>query len=312
MSLPDNPPPDIAVIIINWNTRDLLAACLRSLPAGAQGMRVQAVVVDNASADGSAEMVQEQFLEVHLIASATNSGFVGGNNMGYAACDPGARYVLLLNSDAELRPCALRAMVDWLDAHPRAGACGPLTLNSDGTLQPTWGRFPTIGAELRGTPDRRFLGQRRAPKLDVATVRLLPEPMPTGWLGGSCLLVRRAAIDGDLSGVLLDPVFQMYSEETDLCFRLQQQGWGVFFVPGAEVVHHGGRSSRQMPLRTLTLLYQSKTLFFQRHYGSSRTLLLRAALSAAAALKWLVLSLRGSAGAEQRERQHAVLRALWG
>lgn len=298
----------MAVLIINWNTRGLLAECLDAVVAA--GLRVQTVVVDNASSDGSAGMVRERFPGTLLIANDENVGFVRGNNQAYAACDPRARYILLLNSDAAPKSGALRALVDWMDAHPAAGACGPLTLNSDGSLQATWSRFPTVSSEIRGAQDRRFLGSRRPPPLAASSLAALP-PQATDWVGGSCLLVRRAAVDRDLGGVLLDTAFQMYSEETDLCFRLKCAGWAVYFVPQAAVVHHGGQSSRQMPLRTLVLMYRSKVLFFQRHYGPIRTALLRAGLALTAGLKWLVLGLLGKTG-ERRGRQRAVLAALWG
>ncbi len=304
-------PPDVAVLVVNWNTRDLLAACLTSLSSGPDDPVVQAVVVDNASGDDSAGMVRERFPHALLLAGTENVGFVAGNNRAYAASDPRARYVLLLNSDAELRPGALREMIAFMDAHPAAGACGPLTLNTDGTLQPTWSRFPTVLDEMRGRQDRRF-GGSRAPRQDAVSARALSGPQPTDWVGGSCLMARRAALDDDLGGVLLDPAFSMYSEETDLCFRLKRKGWGVFFVPAAEAVHHGGQSSRQSSLRTLTQMYRSKVLFFRRHYGPGRAALLCAGLALVAALKWLVLSLRGRSGAEQRGRQRAVLQALRG
>ena len=299
--------PDVAVLVVNWNTCALLAECLDAVAADADGLRVQTVVVDNASSDDSVGMVRERFPEVRLIAGRENVGFVGGNNRAYASCDKEARYVLMLNSDAALRPGALRALVGWMDAHPAAGACGPLLLNSDGSLQASWSRFPSVWGEICGSQDRRFLGARRAPRPEADAIRALPAAQPTDWVGGACLLARRAAIDRDLGGVLLDPAFQMYSEETDLCFRLKRCGWAVYFVPQAEVTHHGGQSSRQMPLRTLVLLYRSKVLFFRRHYGSLKTAQLKVGLAGLAALKWLLPVPRGG---ERRQRQRAVLDAL--
>jgi GT2 family glycosyltransferase len=304
--------PDVAVLVVSWNTRELLTACLHSLATGAEGLSAQVIVVDNASTDGSADQVRAEFPDVLLLANTENLGFVGGNNQAYAASDPRARYVLLLNSDAELQPGALRQMVAWMDAHPETAACGPLTRNTDGTLQPTWSRFPTVWSEMRGQQDRRFLGAQRPPSLNLETIRALPGAQPTDWVGGSCLLARRSCIDGPLRGILLDPVFRMYSEETDLCFRLKRAGGAISLLPIAEVIHHGGRSSRQMAFRTLTLLYRSKLLFFRRHYGVLRTAQLQAGLLLVTGLKWLVLLLRGRAGAEPRARQRAVLAALRG
>ena len=308
---PPGAAPDVAVLVVNWNTRVLLAACLHSVMQESEGLRVQTVVVDNASTDDSAAMIRDRFSDTLLIASKKNTGFVGGNNQAYAASDPRTRFVLLLNSDAELRPGALRTLIAWMDAHPAAGACGPLLLNPDGSLQPSWSRFPTVGSEMRGGQDRRFLGERRAPRLTADALRALPSAQPTDWVGGACLLVRRAAIDRDLGGILLDPTFAMYSEETDLCFRLKRCGWPIYLVPQAESLHHGGQSSRQMALQTLALLYRSKVLFFARHYGPARAVQLKSALSLLAALKWLVLSAIGKSG-EPRQRQRAVLDALRG
>lgn len=307
---------DVAVLIVNWNTRDLLAECLASVRAAGALLAIQTIVVDNASIDGSAEMVRERFPEVTLLALAENLGFVGGNNRAYEAAIADARYVLLLNPDAVLCPGALRMLVAWMDAHPDAGACGPLLLNSDGTLQPSWSRFPTLLSEIRGRQDRRFLGRPRPAPRTADAARSLGEAAPTGWVGGACLLARRTALAQCSPDFLLDPAFQMYSEETDLCYRLALAGWPTFFVPQAEVVHHSGQSSKQAAVRTVRLLHASKVLFFEKHYGRRRALLLRAGVGIAAGLKWLALGLlalppspRRASLTAQRDRQRAVLQA---
>ncbi len=310
--------PDVAVLIVNWNTRDLLAECLQSV-ADSAGPSVQTVVVDNDSADGSADMVRARFPSVRLLALSENLGFVGGNNRAYGAADAGARYVLLLNPDAVLGPGALRTLVEWMDANPTAGACGPLLFNSDGTLQPSWSRFPTLWSEVLGRQDRRFLGHTRPVPLTAQALRGLGGAAPTGWVGGACLLARRDAVEQCAGRELLDPDFHMYSEETDLCCRLARAGWPAYLVPGAEVVHHSGQSSKQAADRALRLLYGSKVLFFEKHYGHRRAGLLRAAVGAASGLKWLAFSLlalppspRRATLAIQRDRQRAVLQALRG
>ncbi len=189
-SLPPEP-VDVAVLIVSWNTRDLLAECLtalevldvpNALPA-APSMRplsVQTIVVDNASSDGSAAMVQTRFPHVQLMALDENAGFVRGNNRAYAAAPP-AKYVLLLNPDAVLRPGALRAMITFLDTNRRAGACGPLTLNPDGTLQLSWSRFPSVTSELWTGHDRRW--GRCARSRFVFSCAAGPCGCPAGRLG---------------------------------------------------------------------------------------------------------------------------------
>ncbi len=310
-------PPDVAVVIVNWNTCAFLADCLQSVAENSDGLTVRTFVVDNASSDGSAAMVRSRCPDVTLLALSENLGFVGGNNWAYGQIGPDARYVLLLNPDAALRPCSLRILIDWMDAHPAAGACGPLTLNPDGTLQPSWTRFPTVWGEMHGRHDRRLGG--KTPVLDADALRRLPQAERVDWVSGACLLLRNAALVRDLGGVLFDPAFQMYSEETDLCYRLHRAGRPTFFVPQAEVVHHYGQSSKQAPLRTLRLLYRSKLLFFRKHYGPRRTALLTAGLAAVWGLKWACFALLGlppsrrrEALTAQRDRHRAVLGLLRG
>lgn len=300
-------PVDIVALIVNWNTRELLAQCLTALQVRTGLLLVSAVVVDNASDDGSAEMVRTMFPHVHLLAMAENMGFVGGNNRAFAASDA-ARYVLLLNPDAILSSGALETMAAWMDAHLDAGACGPLLLNTDRTIQLSWSRFPTLRREFWGGHDRRFAGQTREPDLSLSAIRALPEPIRVDWVSGACLMVRRDIVMREFDGMLLDPAFHMYSEETDLCLRLAKAGYHTYFVPQAEAVHHYGQSSKQAQARTLGLLFQSKYLFFRKHYGSGQELLLRLMVAVTGCLKWVAFVLLRSP--DQRDRQWAVLQSL--
>ncbi len=294
----------VAVLIVNWNTRALLRECLQSVVDAS--VPVEVIVADNASQDGSTEMVTQDFPAVRLLALTENVGFVRGSNHAFAEADSAAPYVLLLNPDAALCPGALQTLTDWMDAHPDAGACGPLLLNPDDTVQPSWTRFPTLVSELTGRHDRRFRAAR-LPRLSVDALRALPEALRVDWVSGACILLRRAALD-QLGGGLFDPALEMYSEETDLLYRLDQAGWPTSFVPSASVVHHSGQSSRQDSERAVRLLYRSKLLFFRKHYGPARAGLLRAALAILASLKWAVYALTGQASG--RARQQAVLRGL--
>ena len=311
------PAPDVAALIVSWNTRDLLAECLQSITDNENGLAVQTWVVDNASSDGSADMVRAQFPFVRLLALQDNRGFVGGNNLAYASLQTAPRYVLLLYPDARLRPGALAALVSWMDAHPNAGACGPLTLNPDGTLQLSWTQFPTVWSELRGRHNRRLGPDAACVPLTADALRRLPDAQAVDWVSGACMLVRGHVLAQDLGGVLFDPDFQMYSEETDLCFRLRRAGYSTFFLPQAEVVHHYGKSSGQAPSRTLRLLYRSKFLFMRKHYGPGPERLLKMGVALSSGAKWLLFALLGSlptprraALAVQRDRQRAVLSAL--
>ena len=309
--------PDVAVLVVNWNTRALLAECLQSVAGNAHELAVRTVVVDNASSDGSAEMVRAQFPNVQLLALPDNLGFVGGNNLAYRSLDTLPRYVLMLNPDARLLPGALAAMVSWMDAHPHAGACGPLTLNTDGTLQLSWTRFPPVWSEIWGRHDRRLGPGAAGIRLTADALRRVPNAQPIDWASGACLLVRGQALARDLGGVLFDSDFQMYSEETDLCRRLRRAGYHTFFLPQAEAVHHYGKSSGQAQARTLRLLYRSKFLFMRKHSGPVAEALLKLGVGLTSGAKWLVFAVLGSlptprrgALAAQRDRQRAVLSAL--
>ncbi|HEY0072368.1 MAG TPA: glycosyltransferase family 2 protein, partial [Chloroflexia bacterium] len=206
----------ISIVIVSYNTRDLLRACLRSLPGAAQGLGYEVFVVDNASTDGTVEMIRRQFPEVHVIANEGNVGFAAANNQGLEQAR--GTSLLLLNPDTEMQAGSLRTLHEWLAAHPEAGAAGPRLLNRDGSLQRSAHHFPTPGmllleqlsaaALVRHVPwlNRRYLGAWAH-----------DEPRRVDWLVGACLLLRREAL---ASTGLLDATFFMYGEEIDLFKRL--------------------------------------------------------------------------------------------
>jgi len=247
--------PDVSIIVASWNTRELLAACLRSVAQEDIGAEV--LVVDNASTDGSPEMLRREFGYVHLVANEENLGFARANNQGLRASR--GRHVLLLNSDTVVQPGALGAMIRFMDGHSRVGVCGPELLNVDGTLQQSWASFPSLWSELSGKLVRR---RRPYPTQDG---RLAYE---VDWIGGACLLMRRATFEAVGP---LDERFFMYSEETDWCFRARERGWTICYYPEARVVHLGGASTRLSGTAMKAQLYRSKLLFFQKHYGRDRS-----------------------------------------
>jgi hypothetical protein len=230
-------------------------------------------VVDNASTDGSAAMVREGFPWVHLIENAENAGFARANNQAIAQAS--RRYLLLLNPDTVVRSGAIEALVGFMEAHPRAGACGARLLNPDGTLQPACHPMLTPGRELwrllfldriwpRATyPMRRW---------DTITPRRVEVIM------GACLMVRREALD---QVGALDESYFMYTEEVDLCYRLAQAGWELWYVPAAVVVHHGEGSSRQAAESMYLQLYRSKIQFYRKFGGERRAERYKAYLRAA-------------------------------
>jgi GT2 family glycosyltransferase len=270
--------PTISAVIVSFNTRELLRACLRSLQACTLPLHV--VVVDNASADGSAAMVRAEFPDVCLVALEQNLGFAAGTNVGcqrvlsYVSDDSKLKtqnskldYVLLLNPDTVVQPGAIEAMSEFLHAHPRVGLVGPRLLNPDGTIQPAAFRFPTRSMTALDlfTPGEVLPGRLynswwhgRYPQEGTGT-----EPFPIDHPLGACMLARREVIE---QVGMLDERFFMYAEEVDWCYRIRQAGWAIWQIPAAQVTHVGGAATRQFRSRMLVALYESRLRFFRTHY----------------------------------------------
>lgn len=268
--------PDVSIIIVNWNTRDLLLQCLQSLPAAIGDLDADVWVVDNASTDDSVAAVRQHFPTVQVIENKENVGFAAANNQAIKASH--GRHVVLLNSDTVAHPNALRAMVRLLDNHRHVGIVGAQLLNADGSLQHSWAAFPTVWSEVLGK--------------NIRTRRIVPTgydsfAFDVDWISGACLMIRRSVIE---QVGMLDERFFMYSEETDWCYRVKRAGWHVYYYPQAHVVHFGGQSSRQASTRMKAELYRSKLLFFSKHYGVRRTfclsLLLEIGFVGKAMLEW--------------------------
>jgi len=258
----------IGVIIVSWNTRQLLGQCLSAAFADPAPPAVEIWVVDNGSTDGSAEMVAAQYPAAKLIHNSANVGFSRANNQVLQQIT--APYVLLLNPDAILPPGTLSSLWAWLEAHPAAAIVGPTLVNPDGSFQAAGNDFPGLLTQwltIAGLA-HRLLGPyfpSHGPTAAQAAVR-------TDWVGGACLLARTAAIRA--VGVLDDEFF-MYAEETDWCYRMWRAGWEVYWLPAAHCVHWRGQSSRQAETLTPARLAQAAYLFFRKHYGQPKTLLLQ-------------------------------------
>lgn len=251
----------IAVVVVNHDTREELRACLATLPPG-----VETVVVDNASTDGSAEMVRAEFPAVRLLADGTNPGYGAAANRGVRAC--GAGYVLVLNSDTRLRPGALDALREHLDRSPRAALAGPGLLNPDGSPQASCFPFPgTLGWLLENDPVAPLAA--RVPGLRAKLLRVAPprEAAAVPWVLGAALAVRRSDFEA-VGG--FDESYFMYFEEVDLCRRLAAAGRETHFVPAAEVVHVGGASTSRVRAAMAVQHFRSTLRFYRRHYRGPR------------------------------------------
>ncbi|HPC94153.1 MAG TPA: glycosyltransferase family 2 protein [Sedimentisphaerales bacterium] len=256
-------PVDVSIVIVSWNTRDILRDCLKSIDKNAGAVRYEVFVVDNASADDSVAMVRDEFPHVRRIENAENRGFAAANNQGIALA--AGRYVLLLNSDTVVLDQAIAKTVAFADAHPDAAVVGCRVLNGDRTLQRTCSMYPSVlNLMLSSTylykafPRSRIFGREHMTWWNHDDAREVEV------ISGCFMLVRREAI---AQVGTLDEGFFMYAEETDWCYRFRQAGWKVLFTPTAEIVHLGGKSSEQAKSE-MTLQLRSGILRFLRKHRS--------------------------------------------
>jgi len=286
-------PPRLAVVVVSYNTRPDLLRCLAALGPTAT-LPLEVVVVDNASHDGSAGAARAAFPDVRVIENTTNLGFARANNIGLR--ETSAAYVLILNSDAELRPGCLEALCGLLDRRPELGAVGPRTLGGDGRIQLSFGPALTPLAEWR---QRRLVTGLRAgaPWALRQVEHMAAREHEPDWLSASCLLARRTALDG-VGG--FDEGFFLYEEDVDLCVRLRRAGWRLLFTPAAEVVHQLGRSMETAPALARLEYDRSHLRYYRKHNGAFWTLALRLVLLARATMGWLLAL---GPGGERRERR---------
>lgn len=254
--------PPVDIVIVSFNTRELLRACLASVQAHAPGAR--AIVVDNDSHDGSPQMVAECFPAATLVRSPGNVGFGAANNLGLAQGD--APFVLFLNSDAELAPGALDALVAALEEDDRAVMAGPRLEWPGGAFQASCRRIPNA---WRYAWTLSGLGARFPWLRPLDTWYTEAEHRPglrPGMLSGACFLARRAYL-AEIGG--FDPRLFLYEEETDLAIPARRRGRHLRYVPAARVVHHGGASTGEKEVSALSEHHQfrSKYLVFHKHYG---------------------------------------------
>jgi N-acetylglucosaminyl-diphospho-decaprenol L-rhamnosyltransferase len=284
----------LAVVIVSYNVHDLLRACLSATLAslkqsGYEVTRSSSVVrspssviivIDNASADRSAAMVAAEFPQVRLVASQSNLGFAGGNNLALRMLGLGdaeelkngsrnTQYVLLLNPDAEPTGDAIGQMARFLNEHPHVGGVGAQLQYPDGRFQHGAFRFPDLWQlwfdffppRPRRLLDSRLNGRYSRSFYDAG------KPFPIDFALGAALMLRREAIEA--SG-LLDEGYFMYAEEVDWCWRIQRAGWPFYCVPAARVIHHGGASARQFREQSFLNLWRSRKRLYDRFYGPSR------------------------------------------
>ncbi|MEY5026083.1 MAG: hypothetical protein RLZZ244_1611 [Verrucomicrobiota bacterium] len=271
------PLPLLSVIIVSFNTRELTLGCLRHLFPELEHLRSrirsEVWVVDNASADGSAAAIRSEFPEVHLLQNTRNLGFGAANNL--ALRQAAGQFFLLLNSDAFLRPGAVRALLDYLRRTPRAGAVGPRLANPDGSLQVSCFRFPSpLRAWLENLGLARLLSWH--PRIADYHAWAHNSNRIVDFVSGACMLIRREAWQstGDF-----DERFFLYSEEADWQRRMHDAGWLIGFTPAAQAVHFGGASGHANPQFINEHFFQSLDRYQHKHHGHNGFFSLRCAMS---------------------------------
>ncbi len=262
---------DVSIIVINWNGRELLARCLQCVQATVKRVDYEVIVVDNASTDGSQEMVKSNFPDTRLIENTQNVGFAKANNQGMGIAQ--GRYVLLLNSDAFVKDGTIDTMVAFMDSHPDAGMAACKLLYEDGTVQPSCSHFPSLETEFYTAvgleklfPNSRVFGKYQMRYWDHNDVREVDVIL------GAFMMVRREVIAQ--IGVMDDSFF-MYSEEVDWCYRCKKAGWKIYATPETDAVHIWGGTSQQVRAEMIVQLYLSRVKFFRKHYGNLSANLLK-------------------------------------
>jgi GT2 family glycosyltransferase len=263
--------PEISVVIVSFNTCDLLRQCILTLEQEAASLAHETIIVDNASGDGSADMVAAEFPHINLIRSSVNLGFAAANNRAFI--EARGRYLVLLNSDAFLRPSALQNAVARMDATPRAGVGGGRLVGLDDAWQPSARMFPSLlnlflaisGLAARFSRSRLF-GRADRTWADPS------QPSPVDWVPGAFSIVRRQALE---QVGYFDERFFLYYEEIDLCRRIKAAGYEVWYWPDIVVSHLGGQSSKTLTNLDLSssgsqlTLWRMRSglLFLRKHHG---------------------------------------------
>ena len=309
------PSPTLSVLIVSYNTRGMTLDCLRTLHDRLDGLSAEVIVVDNASADGSAAAVAAAFPEVRVIRNPANAGFGAANNAAMRAA--AGRYFLLLNSDAFPHAGCLRALVDHLETHPAVGVAGPRLVNANGTLQRSCWRFPS---PLRTWLDALWITNGLAalsPAFDDYRRWPHDAERAVDFVVGACLLARREA--SERTGGF-DEQFFLYQEETDWQLRLRRAGWQVMFTPAGTATHLSGASGQADAPATNRLFFESLDRYMLKHFGPGGFALNRAGQIVAAALRiacWTMLErwpgrrLKERAARERRRQWEFLRRYLW-
>lgn len=293
---------DISICILNWNAKDFLLGCLESVFQNVQG-KFEVIVVDNASEDDSLLQISRRFPDVHIIKCKQNRGYAVGNNVGIKVCR--GRYILILNPDTIVKKNSIEKMIEFMGLHPQAGACGCRLVHPEtGKVEISARSFPTFLPLLWNISyiDRLFPSSRIFNKY-LSDYSRKASAQEVDWVTGASLMLRKKTLE-TVGG--FDEHFFMYCEDVELCYRLKQAGWQVYYYPEAEIGHFRGQSSKlrqtfnQSPLSIWGAQQQTASMiyFYKKHFKTWMTSLLRVSIVFTSLYKALFWTLAGVVSGE--------------
>lgn len=263
---------DLTVSIVSYNSLDFLEECLWSIFKNPPAAGYEIIVVDNASDDGTSEFLKKNYPEITLILNSKNIGFAAANNKAIKNSD--SRYVILMNSDCEVYEKSLDNLIEFMDSNPDAGIAGPKIINSDGTIQLSCRKFPSIfNAAAHTMLGDIFPNNPFSKRYKLAGISR-DNPSRVDWVSGSCMIIRRKALKD--TGIL-DEKYFMYVEDVDICYRMWQKNWAVYYCPLAEVMHHIGGSvgsGRIRKIKSSFRMQRSVFYFFWKNYRKNWRIIL--------------------------------------
>jgi len=247
---------DISIIIVNWNTKNLLISCIDSIYNNISNLHFEIIVVDNGSQDGSITAVKEKYPNIILIANNKNLGFAVANNMAFKLMK--GKYALLLNTDCILTKGAIEELFNFMEKHPEAGICCGQLLNMDGSKQNSFSSFPSIFFYLINESLLKFIWPSKFP----SKYKSYSFPIKVDSCIGACMLIRKKALK-DVG--YFDEDYFFFFEETDMAYRMKKKGWEIYFIPSAYIYHAQGKSVGAKPYSRM-MFYKSRYIFFKKHY----------------------------------------------
>lgn len=290
---------DISIIIVNWDTRDLLINCIDSIYKTIKNLSFEIWVVDNGSRDGSVNAVRRKFPDVNIIENKENLGFAKANNQALRQMH--GRYAVLLNTDTILMDGAIETIVHFMDKNADIGICGGQLLNTDGSKQNSIANIPTLATELLN----KSLLRRSFPKRYPGKEHTFKEPIEVESVIGACMVVRKEAIE-DVG--LMDEDYFFFLEETDWCLRMRKKGWKIFHHPGAKIYHLQGKTAKRENVKARIEYWRSRYIFFRKHYPSPVIGILIVGLILRLCISYLLVSLVAGGSLFTHERSMEKLK----